>query len=271
LRETTSRSLFQKIRDDTSTVREQATIRDTEQASARDQVPDAPATIGNQDTHPTPPIIRYDSFGRDEVSSIGFNAVPPDLHESRDLSWQRPQPFEMLPYDSAPSSPVSDRSSATSGLFSRVVSSSNTLYSTDSHLKSPSSLSRRFSRLRLLTSGSSARIEEAPSPKSQISIKSPGPLAATDMYLQSENNRPPPKTIVAAQRGDHFEMAALIRHRVNIEQPHSSTGRTPLAVASHCGHDEVVELLISEGANCKLGTVNYFRHCISPRQMAIVR
>jgi ankyrin repeat protein len=79
------------------------------------------------------------------------------------------------------------------------------------------------------------------------------------MYLQSDNNHPPPKTIVAAQRGDHAEMTSLVRRRANIEQPHPQTGRTPLAVACHCGHEDIVDLLIAEGA--KLHTRDRFQLC----------
>jgi ankyrin repeat protein len=207
-------------------------------------------------------LDRIDSFPEsspDNTSSFGFNVRPPSRSyenshsEPRDPTWQRPVPFEMLPYGSSPPpmSPASDRSSNASGFFSlgKVVSS-NTSISTESlSMKPPpSTIRQRFSRLRL-SSGSSRSTEDATtSPKSQLSIRFPGELATTDMYLQSDGNHPPPKPIVAAQRGDHAEMASLIRRRADVDRPHRGTGRTPLAVACHCGHSDVVELLIAEGA-----------------------
>ncbi|KAK0715408.1 ankyrin repeat-containing domain protein [Lasiosphaeris hirsuta] len=220
LRQTAARHVFQQIREDTSTVREQSTVRDAERS-----------TIAGTEVAPAPPrrrLDRIDSFPEsspDNTSSFGFNVRPPNS------TWQRPMPFEMLPYGPSPPpmSPASDKSSNTSGFFSfgKVVSSNTSI--------SAESLSNR---LRLSSSGSRPTKEDATmSPKSQLSMRFPGELAATDMYLQSDGNHPPPKPIVAAQRGDHAEMASLIQ-----------TGRTPLAVACHCGHNDVVELLIAEGA-----------------------
>lgn len=231
-------------------MREQSTVRDTERSSIAPS--EAASPTGNRRPD------RVDSFP-DTTSSIAFNVVPPDSNHDRgygtDPTWQRPTPFEMLRYGASPppTSPSSDRSSNGSGFFSlNKVMSSNTSLSTESHPKSQSSTIRqRFSRLRLSSGTRSGKDDITMSPKSQLSIRFPGELSATDMYLQSDGDRPPPKAIVAAQRGDHAEMASLIRRRADIDHPHRQTGRTPLAVACHCGHNDVAELLIAEGAKIR--------------------
>lgn len=255
LRQTAARQVFQQIREDTSTVREQSTVRDTERS-----------TIAGTEAAPVPSLRlgRIDSFPEstpDTVPLFGIHVRPPSRsHEnsypdSRDPTWQRPMPFEMLPYSptSTPVSPASDKSSNTSGFFSlgKAVSSTTSLSAETLSKSPPSTIRQRFGRLRLSSSSSSRANKEAAtmSPKSQLSIRFPGELVATDMYLQSDGNHPPPKPIVAAQRGDHVEMASLIRRRADLDHPHKGTGRTPLAVACHCGHNDVVELLIAEGAN----------------------
>ncbi|KAK0666808.1 ankyrin repeat-containing domain protein [Cercophora samala] len=255
LRQTAARQVFQQIREDTSTVREQSTVRDTERS-----------TIAGTEAAPAPStrLGRIDSFTEstpDTVLPFGIHIRPPsrshenDYPVSRDPTWQRPMPFEMLPYSpsSTPMSPASDRSSNTSGFFSlgKAVSSTTSLSAETLPKSPPSTIRQRFGRLRLSSSSSSRASKEAAtmSPKSQLSIRFPGEFVATDMYLQSDGNHPPPKPIVAAQRGDHVEMASLIRRRADLDHPHRGTGRTPLAVACHCGHNDVVELLIAEGAN----------------------
>lgn len=154
-------------------------------------------------------------------------------HDCRDPTWERPMPFKMLPDSpsSEPRSPVSDKSSNTSGSVS------------DGSLpKSPSSPIRQ--RLRQLRRSNANKQAATMSSKYQLGNRFLGEFEATDIYLQSNGNHPPPKPIVADQRGDQEEIASLIRKRADINHPHKGTGRTPLSVACHCGHNDIVELLI---------------------------
>ncbi|KFG77465.1 hypothetical protein MANI_024972 [Metarhizium anisopliae] len=166
-------------------------------------------------------------------------------------TWQRPLPFERSDY--AESVSPSDKSTHSMSMFSRMTAKSSATGSSDGLGDQRKSwLTRKLSRrsARPISAESILR-DQLLSPKSRKRIKMPGPLSATEMYLQSHHNTPPPKTIVAAQRGDVAEMTSLIRRRANMEQAHPGTGRTPLAVAAHCGHEGVVELLLTEGSNSR--------------------
>ena len=57
-----------------------------------------------------------------------------------------------------------------------------------------------------------------------------------------------PAIVRAAQSGSRMEVLRLLEQRVDIEQRHESSGRTALAVAAHCGNDEIVSLLLQRGA-----------------------
>jgi ankyrin repeat protein len=65
----------------------------------------------------------------------------------------------------------------------------------------------------------------------------------------SEDGLQAPMIVRAAQSASRVEVAQLVEQRVDIEAVHSSSGRTALAVASHCGNDDVVAILLHHGAN----------------------
>ncbi|UKZ78992.1 hypothetical protein TrVFT333_006743 [Trichoderma virens FT-333] len=235
LQQHTSTQLLQKVQEDTTTIREQSTVREatSEQLSSRDYTQDVGgATWGGE--------------------SLGHGTIPalPQLSNPTH-TWQRPLPFERL--RNAEFVCPSEKTSYSMSIFSRMTSRSSPTGSSDSLSDQRKFwLTRKLSRhsVRLSPAGSTLP-DHLLSPKSRKRIKVPGPLASTEMYLQSRHNTPPPKTIVAAQRGDLAEMTSLIRRRANLEQPHLGTGRTPLAVAAHCGHEGVVELLLTEGSNVR--------------------
>jgi ankyrin repeat protein len=53
-----------------------------------------------------------------------------------------------------------------------------------------------------------------------------------------------PQIVRAAQAGSIVEVESLLDNMVDIEACHASSGRNAMAVAAHCGNDEVVELLL---------------------------
>lgn len=168
----------------------------------------------------------------------------------------RPVP-ETSPYSGLPSPTFSpsDRTSAGSVFYSTTPTSpslvsSNTSLSAGSQAGSRSSFLRRLSRLGLpnFSTSRSPRDETSMSSMSRLRIRFPGEYAATDIYLQSGAGGPPSGAVAAAQRGDR-DMLWLIRHREDIHTPDGKTGRTPLAVACHCGYDDIVKILIDVGAN----------------------
>lgn len=58
--------------------------------------------------------------------------------------------------------------------------------------------------------------------------------------------------IKAAQGGTRDEVERLLERGYNIEERHESSGRNALLVASHCGKEDIVDLLIQCGARLKV-------------------
>lgn len=75
----------------------------------------------------------------------------------------------------------------------------------------------------------------------------------TDIHLSidlgSPDGRSAPPLVQAAQSGTGIGIEELLDQRADIEAKHARTGRTALAIASHCGNDDVVAILLRHGAN----------------------
>jgi ankyrin repeat protein len=67
--------------------------------------------------------------------------------------------------------------------------------------------------------------------------------------LDSNDGRAAPPLVRAAQSGSGIEIEELLDQRVDIESRHEATKRTALAVACHCGNDDVVAILLQHAAN----------------------
>ncbi|KAL8898684.1 MAG: hypothetical protein Q9207_006575 [Kuettlingeria erythrocarpa] len=65
----------------------------------------------------------------------------------------------------------------------------------------------------------------------------------------SENGLSAPSIVRAAQAGSVMEVEMLLNSGVEVEAVHQQSGRTALAVASHCGNDRVLQLLLQYGAD----------------------
>jgi ankyrin repeat protein len=61
-----------------------------------------------------------------------------------------------------------------------------------------------------------------------------------------------PAIVRAAQSGSRMEIELLLEQRADIEECHEGSGRTALAVASHCGNDDVVFSLLRHGARVNI-------------------
>jgi ankyrin repeat protein len=57
-----------------------------------------------------------------------------------------------------------------------------------------------------------------------------------------------PLIVRAAQSGSRVEIDHLLGQRVDIEARHAGSGKTALAVAAHCGNDDVIAVLLHHGA-----------------------
>ena len=61
-----------------------------------------------------------------------------------------------------------------------------------------------------------------------------------------------PALVRAAQSGSHIEVRQLLEQRMDVNERHLQSGKTALAVASHCGNHHVVSILVGHGANVQL-------------------
>ena len=64
----------------------------------------------------------------------------------------------------------------------------------------------------------------------------------------SEDGLSAPAIVRAAQSASRVEIERLIEQRADIEAKHEPTGRSALAVASHCGNEDIVSLLLHHRA-----------------------
>lgn len=74
--------------------------------------------------------------------------------------------------------------------------------------------------------------------------------------------RPPddlaaPSNVKAAQTGSLHEVELLLDQQAHIEARHAKSGRNALAVASHCGNEDVVNLLLQTGAQVNEPLIDY--------------
>ncbi|KAJ8058357.1 hypothetical protein OCU04_012549 [Sclerotinia nivalis] len=74
--------------------------------------------------------------------------------------------------------------------------------------------------------------------------------------FSSLNELQTPTLVRAAQAGSGVEIQVLLSHEIDVEAFHGGTRRTALAVASHCGNTELVDLLLRYNADLTTRDVN---------------
>ncbi|KAL8762366.1 MAG: hypothetical protein Q9184_001628 [Pyrenodesmia sp. 2 TL-2023] len=83
----------------------------------------------------------------------------------------------------------------------------------------------------------------------------------------SENGLSAPSIVRAAQAGSVMEVEMLLNSGAEVEAVHQQSGRTALAVASHCGNDRVLQLLLQYGADVNTRDASSY----SPLHLACMR
>ncbi|KAJ9602285.1 hypothetical protein H2200_013140 [Cladophialophora chaetospira] len=71
----------------------------------------------------------------------------------------------------------------------------------------------------------------------------------TSIDFSARDGKNCPRIVRAAQTGSVEDIETLLEAGEGIEECHRPTGRNAMAVAAHCGNEEVVELLLRHGAN----------------------
>ena len=74
----------------------------------------------------------------------------------------------------------------------------------------------------------------------------------SSINLDSAEDLAVPAIVRAAQSGSILEVEILLAEGVDVEQIHAPSGRNALAVASHCGNETIVRLLLEHGVNLDL-------------------
>lgn len=164
--------------------------------------------------------------------------------------WQQPQRIDFDPFEThSPIHPSHHQPSRPDSLLSHTLSGGKTA----ELRKSPwGTLKRLTSRAVLPKSGSST----SPSPGGpgymHLNPKSVKRKSETNIHQSidfgSEDGLSAPAIVRAAQSASAVEIERLLEHRVDIEAKHEKSGRTALAVASHCGNDSIVTLLLHHRA-----------------------
>ncbi|KAL8864656.1 MAG: hypothetical protein Q9174_007270, partial [Haloplaca sp. 1 TL-2023] len=98
----------------------------------------------------------------------------------------------------------------------------------------------------------------APTSRSNSNASKPGSYrgkrgfensSSASIDFGTENGLSAPSVVRAAQAGSVVEVEMLLNQGVDVEAVHRQSGRNALAVASHCGNESVVRLLLQYGAN----------------------
>ncbi|KAL8893724.1 MAG: hypothetical protein Q9192_004985 [Flavoplaca navasiana] len=97
--------------------------------------------------------------------------------------------------------------------------------------------------------GSSGMSSNRPSPGSHRGKRGFENSSSASIDFGSERGLSAPAIVRAAQAGSVVEVEMLLSQGADIEAIHRQSGRNALAVGSHCGNENVVQLLLQHGAD----------------------
>ena len=198
---------------------------------------------------------RHDASSQAETEESGDRLSPMDSPSI--IHSQKPQPYEMSIVSEpvyveqdrvvVPNSSVSDKSSYRRSILSyrqkKPDADRRSLWSTISGKRSSRSLA---------PPGRNATPESVVSrtstPGSRRGRRGFESSYHTSIDFGSEDGLSAPPIVRAAQAGSVVEVEKLLDQRADINARHLQSGRSALLVASHCGNEEVVRLLLRYGA-----------------------
>ncbi|ETI28939.1 hypothetical protein G647_01391 [Cladophialophora carrionii CBS 160.54] len=195
--------------------------------------------------------------GYDTMSKTTSDSTPSASHLSP--TWSRGSTSRPLrPYETNPmraSDPGNVYKIQTTNLSGRFDSSSRPPYSP---LQSPTvkTVDRKKSFWHSLRRKSDSAIDEhtrqqdikSPIPGSQRGKKGFENKFHTSVDLSTPASKKCPPIVRAAQTGSIDDIESLLEAHADIEECYWPIGRNAMAVAAHCGNEEVVELLLRYGA-----------------------
>lgn len=273
LREPKNRQIIERIRDDTSSLR---TIAQSTNAGPESIITRTNSTVGSTVFPFDREIINSGPYRNNGAEAIGkredqiagaqarWDAAPNGSRQggrsqARQLvpvltldeataprdklspnieqleQWQRPQPYEM--------------SISSSGFSPNGRNVQPLLRAKPSEMKNwMPDLFKRRSRPSLSFSGQKPPPSTPSTPVGRRGRRRSENDLKRSIDLSSQGGFAAPPIVRAAQEGSSMEIESLLDQGAKIEEVHAPTGRTALAVASHCGHDYIVKLLIAHGA-----------------------
>ncbi|KAJ5166474.1 uncharacterized protein N7482_005255 [Penicillium canariense] len=213
------------------------------------------------ETHPQPSRQPSISIIHSSFTDEGYGSYHSEAHKQKGLGLDTAQQQgDFLALPQSPSAPVHSRSQSQTQIplrqningIRRIVSDSKAL----PRLQTSGSRLERFSSFLGRINTSSRRSLKGSSPVGSQNLPSiPNPRRGyrsrpnvhTSIDLAKDGASVSP-LIKAAQAGSREEAERLIERGYLIDERHERSGRTALLVASHCGKEEVVDLLICSGA-----------------------
>ena len=283
-----SRQIIQRVADDTSTLR----------ATIDEQVSQAgpPSLFSHDDSTIDEKVFEWDNeivnaetyrramnHARQKSDQAALRAEDEKLdalsqtetEESSDQlsQHQKPAPYEMsaasepsyMDQDKVvvPHSSVSERPSSRRSILSYRTKKSDTdkksFWSTIS--------GKRSSRFRGTQERSATPESVVSTPGSRRGRRGFESSYHTSIDFGSEDGLSAPPIVRAAQAGSVIEVEKLLDQRADISARHVQSGRSALSVASNCGNEEVVRLLLRYGATVNERDASSF----SPLHLASMR
>lgn len=161
--------------------------------------------------------------------------------------WQRPHTYTLDPLQTnLPIRPAHHHSSASDPSIPRTLSTSEIK-------KSPWGTLKRLTSRAVLspatpTGSGSPSMTTLPKLNQRTVKRKSETNIHESIDFGSEDGLGAPIIVRAAQSGSRMEIERLLEQRTNVEARHEKSGRTALAVASHCGNDGVVAMLLHHRA-----------------------
>jgi ankyrin repeat protein len=168
--------------------------------------------------------------------------LSPRSDTSVPLQWEKPQPFQRSVSSTLPRDRHLSRHSTSAS------STSDTTLPVREKLSASRSGLRGFFRRSSQKVSSTSLSSDAFTPAGRRGSRRSLNDQSRSIDLSSPDGRSAPPIIRAAQEGSVVEVEDLLDQGANIEAAHISSGRTALAIAAHCGHGEVVSLLLQHRA-----------------------
>jgi ankyrin repeat protein len=229
-----------------------AIARRLDQRDQYEQARFSPRTPESRESSTLSPTIRVQDTSSTGMSTAGVGPGEP---------WTRPKPYEAsfssesFPRRSNGRPPLAPAAVSDSVLFPLGMQVPYRAKSEESKPGIWAAVKQRRSRMSLSLSGKAQLSPLSPVSPSAVlrrgRRRSDNDISrSVDLTSNPADSVPP--IVRAAQEGSVREIEELLDQGADIEQPTSATRRTALAVAAHCGNDDIVAVLLQYRASLQV-------------------